>query len=70
MKYQIRTRHYGDVTAWEELPVTQIELPQTDAEASQLCQAIIRVDPTVREVRFNRDGSLQGHYVGDSRANQ
>ncbi len=69
MKYQIRTRHYGDVTAWEELPVMETGLPETTIEATRLCQSILRVDPAIKEIRFNRVGSLQGHYVSDTHDN-
>lgn len=61
LDWEVRCRFADDVGSWEELPIQPIER-KTFHEAHRYAELLLTV-AGVEKVRFNRVGSLQGHYV-------
>lgn len=62
-QYQVKIRRLGDTRPWEEIPVTetwQFIHPDSPAEHARTMK---QFDESIREIRINEPGSLQGVYI-------
>ena len=61
--YEFRIRRYGDLRRWEDIPVDHAaDFGDGLGATTHALIDIKKPDPTVREVRYNEQGSLQGYY--------
>jgi hypothetical protein len=63
-QYEFKVRLICDKRPWEAIaPLTRLEVTPEDATA---LASWLAASPAVVEIRFNADGSHQGHYVPGS----
>ena len=68
MLYEFRVKTVESIGEdWGDRPVSTEEF-DNDTECEQAMQRLARVYTNVHEVRWNREGSLQGHYVAGKKA--
>ena len=66
--FEVRVRIQGDLRHWEEIPFSAHTCETATSEqqvklASVVAQEIANNTPGCVEVRWNWQGSLQGHYI-------
>ena len=70
--YEVRVKHNNQVYMdWKSLPskiLTSASLPDISSEMLEyFLLTQIEADPTIYEIRWNRQGLLQGHYIPGSK---
>jgi hypothetical protein len=61
--YILKIRNVGDYRKWEDIKPERTSTALTGSQVCSLAQDIANENNNVFEVRYNRMGSLQGHYV-------